>query len=351
MTRARDIANLVDANGDIVAGALDNVPAADVVNDTTPQLGGNLDLNSSSITGTGDVNITGRITSEASNSTITSQASGASYASFIANAGAGSNGYVFFQQSGTEMSRITAENGDNLAFSTGSSATERMRVTAGGSLAINTQSSPFEKVNLHDGNIRLSGTDDARIQFLNSPTSSYSLGSSGGAAIRFHRPSSGHEAIAFETHDTGVSHAERMRIHPEGYITMPYTPIVALQDKGTSSSGTQVITGWSVTRNNGNHFNNSTGLFTCPVAGYYEINYCAQSAYPNAYNWIAIFHNGGIRENIHWNPDNNSGHYNLSLTHVLLCGANDTLGVGTHNVNSVATATLSDACATIKLIG
>ena len=29
MTRARDIANLVDANGDIVAGALDNVPASD----------------------------------------------------------------------------------------------------------------------------------------------------------------------------------------------------------------------------------------------------------------------------------------------------------------------------------
>ena len=27
MTRARDIADLVDANGDIVAGALDNVPA------------------------------------------------------------------------------------------------------------------------------------------------------------------------------------------------------------------------------------------------------------------------------------------------------------------------------------
>ena len=43
MTRARDIADLVDSNGDIVAGALDNVPAADLVNDTTPQLGGNLD--------------------------------------------------------------------------------------------------------------------------------------------------------------------------------------------------------------------------------------------------------------------------------------------------------------------
>ena len=34
---------------------------ADVVDDTTPQLGGNLDLNSSDITGTGNVNITGNI--------------------------------------------------------------------------------------------------------------------------------------------------------------------------------------------------------------------------------------------------------------------------------------------------
>lgn len=62
MTRARDIANLVDSNGDVVAGALDNVPPADLVNDTSPQLGGNLDLNSSDITGTGNLNINGTTT-------------------------------------------------------------------------------------------------------------------------------------------------------------------------------------------------------------------------------------------------------------------------------------------------
>jgi len=36
---------------------------ADIVNDTTPQLGGNLDLNSNNVTGTGDITITGIITS------------------------------------------------------------------------------------------------------------------------------------------------------------------------------------------------------------------------------------------------------------------------------------------------
>ena len=76
MTRARDIANLVDANGDIVAGALDNVPASNdasalttgtldaarlpteiVSSDTTPQLGGNLDGQTNDITNVGNIGI------------------------------------------------------------------------------------------------------------------------------------------------------------------------------------------------------------------------------------------------------------------------------------------------------
>jgi len=40
----------------------------DVVSDTTPQLGGNLDLNSNSITGTGNLNVTGIVTASLSNS-------------------------------------------------------------------------------------------------------------------------------------------------------------------------------------------------------------------------------------------------------------------------------------------
>ena len=40
----------------------------DVVSDTTPQLGGNLDLNSNNITGTGNLNVTGIVTASLSNS-------------------------------------------------------------------------------------------------------------------------------------------------------------------------------------------------------------------------------------------------------------------------------------------
>jgi len=49
---------------------LDSSVVADLLNDTTPQLGGDLDLNSSNITGTGNINITGTVTATTINGTI-----------------------------------------------------------------------------------------------------------------------------------------------------------------------------------------------------------------------------------------------------------------------------------------
>jgi hypothetical protein len=84
---------------------------------------------------------TNGLTSEAANGTITSKASGSSFCSFTANTSAGNNAYVFFQQAGTEMSRITAYNGDTLAFSTGSGAAERMRIDNSGNVLVGKTSS------------------------------------------------------------------------------------------------------------------------------------------------------------------------------------------------------------------
>jgi hypothetical protein len=50
MSNSRNLADLLDSNGDVKSGALDNVPPADVVNDTTPQLGGDLTSNGNDIT-------------------------------------------------------------------------------------------------------------------------------------------------------------------------------------------------------------------------------------------------------------------------------------------------------------
>ena len=53
--------NFVDGVTSNIQTQIDNINT-DLVNDTTPQLGGNLDLNSSDVTGTGDINITGSVT-------------------------------------------------------------------------------------------------------------------------------------------------------------------------------------------------------------------------------------------------------------------------------------------------
>ena len=55
----RDGSNIIEV-GNVSSGGGGGI--SDVVEDTTPQLGGDLDLNSSDITGTGNVNITGTIT-------------------------------------------------------------------------------------------------------------------------------------------------------------------------------------------------------------------------------------------------------------------------------------------------
>ena len=54
MSKTRNLSDLLDANGDVKSTALDNVPASDVVNDTTPQLGGTLDMNGFNINGGDD---------------------------------------------------------------------------------------------------------------------------------------------------------------------------------------------------------------------------------------------------------------------------------------------------------
>lgn len=51
MSKARNLADLLSSTGAVKADRLANVPPADLVNDATPQLGGNLDMNTRSIAG------------------------------------------------------------------------------------------------------------------------------------------------------------------------------------------------------------------------------------------------------------------------------------------------------------
>lgn len=56
MTRARDFADVISGQFDLPAGSLDNA-LSDVVSDTTPQLGGNLDGQTNNITNVGGIGV------------------------------------------------------------------------------------------------------------------------------------------------------------------------------------------------------------------------------------------------------------------------------------------------------
>lgn len=124
------------------------------------------------------------------------------------------------------------------------------------------------------GDIKLNYTTptnaNARIYALNSTFDPYTLALSGGAAINFQRISNSDE-IAFETHHTGNTHREVMRISKEGRVTKPYQP--AFDAYGTvgneSFTSERPIPLNSTTFNVGSHYNTSTYRFTAPVAGIY----------------------------------------------------------------------------------
>jgi hypothetical protein len=82
VTRAAKGSALTFQEGDDNFTNLNTDKIENVVEDTTPQLGGNLDLNSNDITGTGDISITGTVIAQ---STINAQ-TGTTYTTVIGDA-------------------------------------------------------------------------------------------------------------------------------------------------------------------------------------------------------------------------------------------------------------------------
>ena len=110
-----------------------------------------------------------------------------------------------------------SNNATKLNFMTGASeaATTKMTLTSGGLVGIGTEAPGSELSVAGDMRIQQAG---GRIFQLNS-FATYSLGSSGGSAIRFVEESGSHH-LDFETHYTGNSHAARMRIDKEGDVSL-----------------------------------------------------------------------------------------------------------------------------------
>ena len=130
--------------------------------------------------------------------------------------------------------------------------------------------------------------------------------------------------MTFETQNSGTT-TEHMRIDSSGYVTEPNKPMAfATGAPQTSTSpGSPIVLKYALaTYNPGSHYNTTTGLFTCPVAGRYKITQHAM-AIASAYNFsISITKNGGGLSNGYTSNTT----YNISTCMAIInCAANDTL--------------------------
>ena len=121
-----------------------------------------------------------------------------------------------------------------------------------------------------------------------------------------------------------------MSVSANGVVSRSQTPYMAatLSGQATFYQGNPIVFG-SVVANRGNCWNNATGRWTCPVAGYYLVTMSGISAGSGAgvssYGYIYILKNSATYTFSHWNL---TGAWDGSnLTAMVQCSAGDTLSM------------------------
>ena len=181
----------------------------------------------------------------------------------------------------------------------------------GGNVGIG-NSGPGFKFDLSDAGAVISGTATTgsnmkgiRIYNTTTATTNNAIGlwmatgphQAGIASFRASADTGWDTCLAFYTHVNAVSNlndaTEKMRIHGEGYVTMPLQPRFYAYGNvgGTHASGSFVRYGYTYV-NVGSHYSSTNGRFTAPVTGDYYLFWGSIAATANDVYRFSLYKNG-----------------------------------------------------------